>query len=155
MLPAGLAADLPPPADARRIATLLPGAQTTAQLLVGACSCDFFLERDPRHRREESEIRRRHRRLGSDRHAILECLARHRAGVHPARPLDQWQAALAVFVAEHARNARSALFYREFADGGLAGRGLDTEPARVPLADVAGKPGRWLPEDRPVLVLRN
>ena len=155
MLPGGLTADLPSPADARRIATRLAGAQTAARLLVGACSCDFFLQRDPRRHREESELRRRHRLLGSDRHAIIECLARHRAGAHPGRTLGEWQAALAALVAEHARNARSALFYREFADGELAGRGLDADPVRVPLADVVGEPGRWLPEDRPVLVLRD
>jgi hypothetical protein len=155
MLPAGIAADLPPPSDARRIAMRLAGAQTTARLLVGACSCDFFLARDPGHRREESELRRRHRLLGSDRRTIIGCLARHRAGLHPPRTLDEWQAALAAFVAEHARNARSALFYHEFADGELAGRGLEAGPVRVPLADVAGEPGHWLPEDRPVLVLRD
>ena len=154
MLPKGLTADFLPPADARRILALIPEGQTAARLLIGACSCDLYLQRDPEHRREESTLRQRYRSLGLDRTTIIEALDRHRRGTHPRRDLTTWQAALAGFVAEHARNAGDSGFYREFSAGPLEERGLNTAPVTVAVRTVTQRPATWLDEDRPALVVR-
>jgi len=154
MLPKGLTADFLPPADARRILALIPEGQTAARLLIGACSCDLYLQRDPEHRREESTLRQRYRSLGLDRTTVIEALDRHRRGTHPRRDLTTWQAALAGFVAEHARNAGDSGFYREFSAGPLEERGLNTAPVTVAVRTVTQRPATWLDEDRPALVVR-
>jgi hypothetical protein len=154
MLPKGLAADFLPPAEARRILALMPEGQTAARLLIGACSCDLYLQRDPEHRREESILRQRYRSLGLDRTTVIEALDRHRRGTHPRRDVRTWQAALADFVAEHARNAGDTGFYREFSAGPLEGHGLNNAPAKVAVRAVTQAPATWLDEDRPALVVR-
>ena len=83
MLPAGLAADPLPPLDTRRFQRHLPGRQSASRLLVGACSCDLILDRDPDDHRDESHLRRRYRALGLSRDAIIQAIDRHRQGIHP------------------------------------------------------------------------
>ncbi|HET7604124.1 MAG TPA: hypothetical protein VFK36_13960, partial [Gemmatimonadales bacterium] len=124
MLPPGLAADFLAPAAANALRALLATAQTTARLLVGACSCDLFLHRDAQHHKEESLLRQRYRALQLNRTRIIQAIDRHRRGEHPARDPATWQGLLAAFVAEHARNAGDTLYYREFSPGGLDGAGL-------------------------------
>ena len=146
MLPPGLAADLLPPAPAARLRALLPAAQTAARLLVGACSCDLYLERDPVQHREEAVLRQRYRALHLNRTTIIQAVDRHRRGEHPLRSPAAWQALLAAVVAEHARNAGDTLYYREFSPGGLDGAGLSRAPLFIPLGTVRDDPAGWLEE---------
>jgi hypothetical protein len=56
-------------------------------------------------------------------------------------------------VAEHARNAGPTLYYLHFSHDGLLSVGK--EPLRqVRTAEVRASPGAWLPEDAPVVVVR-
>jgi hypothetical protein len=153
MLPRGLAADLLAPSDARRVRALAPEAQTAARLLVGACSCDLYLQRGP-ERHEETELRHRYRNLRLDRQAIIHAIDRHRRGEHPRRDLALWQQALAAFVAEHARNAGDTGYYREFSAGPLHGLERDAEAVPLPLHTVTHEPAAWLQENQPALVTR-
>ena len=152
MLPAGLTADLLPPAPSNALRSLLPAAQTAARLLVGACSCDLYLQRDPVHHREESVLRQRYRALQLNRTTIIQAIERHRRGRHPLREPAAWQALLAAFVSEHARNAGATLYYREFSPGALRGEGLGASPVSLPLGAVRAYPGSWLEEGAPVVV---
>jgi hypothetical protein len=153
MLPPGLAADFLPPAGASALRALLPTAQTTARLLVGACSCDLFLHRDALHHREESALRQRYRALHLNRTTIIQAIDRHRRGEHPARDPAAWQELLAAFVGEHARNAGDTLFYHEFSPGGLDGAGLSRPPAKASVGTVRRDPAGWLEEGVPVVVV--
>src|SRR5690606_34738290 len=119
MLPQGLAADLVDPAESRRLRPLLPGARTGARLIAGACSCDLFLTRDLAGRREEAELRARYRTLGLSREAVLRALERHRRRGSVSLTSREWAGVLAGFVAEHARNGGSTLYYREFSAEGI------------------------------------
>jgi hypothetical protein len=154
MLPAGLAADPLPPLDTRRFQRHLPGRQSASRLLVGACSCDLILDRDPDDHRDESHLRRRYRALGLNRDAIIQAIDRHRQGIHPARSANAWQELFDAFVAEHARNAGDTLFYREFSDGGLMGDVLNRGYHLTGLRATSGKQLAWLPENEPVVVHR-
>jgi hypothetical protein len=152
MLPADLAADLLPPAPSSALRSLLPNAQTAARLLVGACSCDIYLQRDPVHHREESILRQRYRALRLNRTTIIQAIDRHRSGRHPLREPKVWQALLAAFVSEHARNAGATLYYREFSSGALHGASLETDPASLSLGAVRAHPDSWLEEGVAVVV---
>jgi hypothetical protein len=154
MLPAGLAADPLSPLDTRRFQPHLPGQQSVSRLLVGACSCDLILDRDPDHHREESDLRRRYRAMGLNRDAIIHAIDRHRQGTHPGRSARAWQERVEAFVAVHARNAGDTLFYREFSAGGLLGQGLDRQPHLSGLRATRGTQFDWLPENEPVVVHR-
>jgi len=153
MLPQGLAADLLDPAEAGRLLPLLPGARTGARLIAGACSCDLFLTRDLAASREEAELRARYRTLGLSREAVMRALQRHRRRGSVALTSGEWAGVLAGFVAEHARNGGSTLYYREFSparfDAGPAEAAVE-----VPLHKVQSAPEAWLPEGRPVVVAR-
>lgn len=153
MLPPGLAADFLPPAPTQRLRQLLPSSQTAARLLVGACSCDLYLGRDPIHHREEAVLRQRYRSLHLNRTSIIQALDRHRRGQHPARDPAAWQALLAAFVAEHARNAGDTLFYREFSPGGFQGDTLGDAPRPQSLSAVREHPDGWLEEGEAVVVV--
>ncbi len=160
MLPAGLVADSLPPGPGRQLLALISGGQTAARLLVGSCACDFFLQRDPRHHREESELRHRYRALGLTRAEMIAALDRHREGSHLDRSPEEWQAVLAAFVAEHLRNAGRSLYYHEFAAQPFAmlpfdGREPPEPVATTTIAAVRSDPGTWLDEGRPTLVLRS
>lgn len=154
MLPAGLAAQPAEPGEAAKLRHLVPAAQTAAVLLVGGCSCDLVRPRHPDSREDERHLRDRYRKLGLPRSEIIRQLERHRRGGPAGRQEPgAWAAALAAFVAEHARNAGPTLYYLRF--------GPPQEPAPPPgapvtlrVADVRGAPDRWLNEQQPVLVVR-
>lgn len=153
MLPPALTADFLPPAASNALRALLPAAQTTARLLVGACSCDLYLYRDALHHREEALLRQRYRALQLNRTTIIQAIDRHRRGEHPARDPEAWQGLLAAFVIEHARNAGDTLYYREFSPGGLDGAGLARQPVNVTVATVRSDPA-WLNEGVATVVRR-
>jgi hypothetical protein len=146
MLPPALTADFLPPASSNALRSVLPAAQTTARLLVGACSCDLFLHRDALHHREEALLRQRYRALHLNRTTIIQAIDRHRRGEHPPRDPASWQGLLAAFVVEHARNAGDTLYYREFSPGGLDGAGLTRPMMSVTVATVRSEPDGWLEE---------
>ena len=152
MLPAGLAADTAPTADAHALRLRAPDALTVARLLRGACSCDFVLERDRADREEERHLRARWTRLGLGRDRIIAALQTHRRAetLRPA-PLAHWTRALAGFVAEHARNAGPTVYYLHFGPAPLGGL---PEPRSLTAAQVTQAPGTWLPEGVPVEVTR-
>ena len=153
MLPDGLAADLLPPAGARLLAPLLKPARTFARLLSGPCSCDFFLQRDPEHRREEAELRRHYRALGLSRERMIAALERHRRG-EPTRPPEEWMRLLAGFVAEHARNAGPTLYFRQMSPDGLPAVTPPAGSIRLTVPEVLSHPAEWLREDRATIVVR-
>ncbi len=156
MLPRGIAADLLAPAGAALLRPHLSTVITAARLLIGPCSCDFFLPRDRSARAGESELRREWSRLGLSRSEIIAALDVHRRGA-PDRgePVEHWQQALAEFVAEHARNAGPTLYYRHVSPGGLTARPpADQAPVVLPLARVRADPAGWLAPERLTVVVR-
>jgi hypothetical protein len=152
MLPPGIAADALPAADLARLRTLLPSAQTAAHLRAGPCSCDLVRPRHADRREDERDLRQRYSRLGLSRDRIIGELERHRRHAAPSAPPGGWGAALAAFVAEHARNAGTTLYHLTFQPGAPPARG--TPPLTRTVAQVRAGPGAWLPEGAPVLVVR-
>lgn len=156
MLPPGLSADLATGAEARALRDLAPDARTVARLLVGSCSCDFVIARDPEARSDERHLRARYAALGLARNRVIAALDHHRRGA-PARrppPLAERQLALAAFVAEHARNAGPSLYYLRFGPGPAALPAADAPVTTFSAAEVRRRPDDWLAEDRPTLVTR-
>jgi hypothetical protein len=152
MLPAGIVADALPAGEPARLRRLLPLAQTVARLRVGPCSCDLVRSRLADPREDERDLRRRYSRLGLPRERIIRELERHRRGPVPAEPPAGWRAALAGFVAEHARNAGPTVYQLVFLpDGPDIG---DADVVKRTLAEVRAEPERWLDEGRPTLVVR-
>jgi hypothetical protein len=90
--------------------------------------------------------------LGLPRDRIIRELERHRRGPLPPAPPGGWSAALAEFVAEHARNAGTTLYRLAFQPGGHPGD--DQPPLTRTVAEVRSDPGGWLREGAPVLVVR-
>ena len=154
MLPAGITADLLPPAEQQALRNLHPPAQTCARLLIGQCSCDLLMSRDGEARDSERHLRTRFFAAGYDRSQVIAGLDAHReaAGSRRASP-DAWQAALAGFVAEHARNAGATAYLLRFGKDSLKTRG-PTSSATLTTADVRAQPGSWLVEDRLTTVTR-
>jgi hypothetical protein len=152
MLPGGIAADVLPAEAVARYRALLPTAQTVARLTVGRCSCDLVRPRQADPRDDERDLRRRYSRLGLPRDRIIRELERHRRGPVPAAPPAGWRAALAGFVAEHARNAGPTLYHLVFLPDGVDPVGVDA--ARHTVAEVRADPDGWLDEGRPLLVVR-
>ena len=155
MAPNGITVDLLPPAGGSRLRELMPEAQTTARLLSGKCSCDFFLQRDPVSHREESELRHRWRKLGMNRQAVLAATDRHRhrrTSVLRLGP-DAWHNAISAFVAEHLRNAGPTLFLHQFSGDGMVHPVADI--VEVELARVRRNPSGWLAEGVPTVVIRD
>jgi hypothetical protein len=152
MLPAGLAADLVDPRESSALLGSFPAGRTAARLLAGACSCDLFLRRDLEGRSEEAELRRRYRELGVERGARIRALERHRRRGPVHRTPEEWAVHLVAFVAEHARNAGPTLYYREVSPGAL--RAIPVEAITRHLSDVLERPGSWLEERQPVIVVR-
>lgn len=152
MLPAGLVADLLPPAEAARFLRLHEDARTAVRILSGACSCDLFLQRDREGHREESELRSRYRGFGLSRDAQIRALDRHRRSPGSRKSPARWAEELAAFVAEHARNAGPTLFFREVSGAGLRGPAGGT--VQLTVDQVRAAPGEWLAEDRPTIVVR-
>ena len=154
MLPAGLAADLLTPAEARLLQPLLPAARTLARLLAGPCSCDLFAPRDPDTRVDESDLRRRYRAQGVARDAVIEALARHRRRAPGGPGPETWAPAIAAFVAEHARNAGPTLFFRHVSHDGLAEQPPHPSTIRITVPEVLANPAGWLSENQPTIVVR-
>jgi hypothetical protein len=154
MLPPGISADPLPSSELASFRTLLHSAQTAAHLRVGACSCDLVRARLPDSREDERHLRARYRALGLPRDRIVRELERHRRRSSESQePPGGWRAALAAFVAEHARNAGPTLFRLTFQPtphGGTA----DGAPVRRTVPEVRARPEGWLEEGRTVLVLR-
>jgi hypothetical protein len=149
MLPAGFAADVASPEDQRALRPSLPGAQTVATLRLGACAC---LLRFPRTGDDERHLRRRFGELGWSRDRIIAALEQHRRGQPPPGEPAAFRAALAAFVAEHARNAGPTLYLLTFGEGRpLVPPGAVEQ--RVGTAAVRGGPHTWLAEGVPVLVI--
>jgi hypothetical protein len=153
MLPPGLTAQPAELADQSRLRNLLPSAMTVAQLLVGACSCDLVRARLPDAREDERLHRSRHRRGGGPREALLGAIERHRRGAAVRPPPAGWPAALAAFVAEHARNAGDTLYQLRFA-GEPGAAPPPAPPVRVRVPEVVARPEGWIQEGPPVVVGR-
>ena len=154
MLPPGITADSLPSAELAGLRDLLPSAQTVAQLRVGACSCDLVRPRRPDPREDERHLRMRYKALGLARDRIIRELERHRrvpAGVQ--EPEGGWRAALAAFVAEHARNAGPTLYRLTFQPGPDY-RAAESDPLRRTVAEVRARPEHWLEEGRSTLIVR-
>lgn len=150
MLPAGFSADLAARADQAVLRSLHPAARTGVRLLAGACSCDLVLARS-RSREDERELRRRHFAAGMPRDQVIAALESHRRGGGRFDSPEAARAALAGFVAEHARNAGPTLYLLGFGPGPLD-RGSSGEPVRLALRDVLANVDGWLREDQPTLV---
>jgi len=152
MLPAGIAADALPTAELTRLRATLPAAQTAAHLRVGRCSCDLVRPRLADSREDERDLRRRYSQLGLRRDRIIRELELHRRDTTAPEPPGGWRGALVAFVAEHARNAGPTLYQLVFQPGGRDG--LEGQPLTRTVAEVRADPDGWLPEGRPVLVVR-
>jgi len=152
MLPPGIAADALPMAELTRLRALLPAAQTAAHLRVGPCSCDLVRSRHLDAREDERHLRRRYSSLGLPRDRIIRELEHHRSKPTPAEPRGGWRAALAGFVAEHARNAGPTLYQLDFQPG--VRDAADGQPLTRTVAEIRADPDGWLQEGHPMVVVR-
>jgi hypothetical protein len=85
---------------------------------------------------------------------MIEAFERHRRGPTPLSDAESTPRVLAAFVAEHARNAGTSLYYLRFsADEGPVFR-VDT-PRRTTVTQVIATPDRWLLEGVPTFVSRS
>lgn len=155
MLPAGVTGHAAPFGEQTLLREHLPGVQTMIELRRGPCGCDFFMQRDPAGRTDETRLRERGIRAGIPRREMAVIIETHRQSAGRARPLEEWQRALAEFVAEHARNAGPSLYHRRFTPGGRKRASDPGDPARVPVSRVRAAPGEWLADDRLTLVVRD
>ena len=154
MLPDGITADALPSTELTGFRVLLPSAQTAAHLRVGACSCDLVRPRLPDAREDERYLRARYKALGLSRDRIVRELERHRrAPPGIPEPEQGWRAALAAFVAEHARNAGPTVFRLTFHPG-PDDPASDGAPVRRTVSEIRARPEHWLEEARSMLVLR-
>jgi hypothetical protein len=154
MLPKGLAADLLDPGEQRALKELHLDAQTVAQLIHGACSCDLVVQRHPVSREDETWLRRRYREQGLPRTAVLSALERHRrVAAERSQPAGFWPRQVVDFVVEHARNAGPTLYYLHFSHAATLGVLPAGEPPAQRANEVRMNPAGWLQEERPVLVL--
>ena len=151
MLPAGFTADLAGPAEQAALRALHPAARTGVRLLLGACSCDLVLARSG-SREEERELRHRYFAAGLSRTDVIGALESHRRGGGLFDSPAAARAALAAFVAEHARNAGPTLYLLRFGREPLDRRPPAGPPVRLRPDDLAGSTDGWLVEERPVLV---
>jgi hypothetical protein len=104
---------------------------------------------------DEARLRVRYRSLGYGRAQVIRGLDAHRRALRErVKPAGHWQRSIVEFVAEHARNAGPTLYYLQFGHEGL--QGVSAGPPRViSTGDVRAFPGVWLPEDAPILVVRD
>lgn len=155
MLPPGLSADLLSPAEQAAMRPIHPDAQTVARVLHGGCSCDLVTQRHDVASEDEAPLRARYRTLGYSRERIIRALEVHRRALERrAQPVGHWPRVFAGFVAEHARNAGPTVYYLHFSHDGLL-KVSGGSPRKVSTAEVRASPGAWLPEDVPVLVVRD
>jgi hypothetical protein len=152
MLPAGITAHLAPRLERDALLNLLPDARTVAQLLVGACSCDLIV---PRHRdphEDERHLRAGYRQMSVPRETVILALERHRRP-RPRQPATGWQAALAAFVAEHARNAGPTLYHLSFqSEPGSVSPPDDRLPITKSVSLVRANPNQWIGPGEIVLI---
>jgi hypothetical protein len=155
MLPAGLSADLLPPTEQAALRDLHPEAQTVARILHGGCSCDLVTQRHPASAEDEARLRIRYRAMGYSRAQVIRALEVHRRAVERRpKPPGYWPQRIVEFVWEHARNAGPTLYYLQFSHEGLQ-QVAPGPPRIISTADVRAFPGIWLPEDAPIVVVRN
>lgn len=152
MLPAGLTADLASYADQQALRSIHPEATTVARILAGRCSCDLVRPRLADAKDDERHLRERYRRLEIPRPIVIAALERHRQ-VTPVRLQGEWPRRLVEFVAEHARNAGTSLYYLHFsADAGHLR--LLGALRRLTVPPVGTASSEWLLEGAPTLVTR-
>lgn len=154
MLPRGLSAHAAPPAEVAALRRMLPEARTAGTVVAGACSCDLVRPRLADPREDERHLRSRYFAMGLPRSRIVGELERHRRSADPPDPAASRGPALASFVAEHARNAGPTLYHLGF---GPASHLDPPDPARLrtrAVAEVLERPGDWLQEGYPTLVVR-
>lgn len=154
MLPEGVTAELLNPSLQRFYQDQSPRFKTAVLLLRGACSCDLAGRRHPDQNEDERALRTRYRREGVPRNAVITALERHRVRPRwPAVSPEHWSAALAGFVAEHARNAGAALYALEFTpEMERIPAWSAPEPRKVRSSEVVNHPAAWLAEGTPLLV---
>ena len=154
MLPDGITADALSSSELAAFQPFLRSAQTAAHLRVGACSCDLVRPRLPDAREDERHLRARYKALGLSRERIIRELEQHRRR-HPgiAEPAGGWRAALAAFVAEHARNAGPTLFRLRFLPSPHERAGSGASAQRT-VSEVLAHPEHWLEEGRFTLIVR-
>ena len=156
MLPPGMAADLLNAAEQATLRQRHPAGRTGVRLLRGACSCDLVVQRHPVTRQDEALLRKRYRKLGLSRTAIIRALENHRSRQeHPAAAGERepWPEMLGRFVAEHARNAGPSLYFLRFSHDGTLGELSAEVPNRTwRAAEVRDRAGSWLIEEEPTIV---
>ena len=158
MLPAGMSAHALAPDDDRRLRRSLRPARTVVSVLVGPCSCDLVLPRDPAGHGEEATLRARYAAARLSRSDIIRAIDAHRALADPdlIESPDWWRRALAAFVAEHARNAGPTVYWLQFLPGD-ANTAPPDPPATsrtVTVGEVLAAPDEWLIEGAPIRVVR-
>ncbi len=154
MLPVGLRADTLSTAEQRPFKKRHLDAYVVVRVLRGACSCDLVKERDPDRRADEADHRKRYRKMGCSRDQVITALELHRRALEERpRPRGHWMKGFADFVAEHARNAGTTLYYRQFSHESVSHVALpDDPPTTLTAAQVRANPEGWLPENTLVLV---
>jgi hypothetical protein len=154
MLPTRLRADLATSQTSQVLKSIDPTAQTVIRILAGQCSCDLIRPRLADQREDERHLRERYRRLKVPRPVMIEAFERHRRGLVPLLDAESTPRVLAAFVAEHARNAGTSLYYLRFsAEEGSIPQVAATRRTTVP--QVAATPGSWLVEETPIFVSRS
>lgn len=157
MLPAGMSAHALAPDDDRRLRRAFRPARTVVRLLIGPCSCDLLLHRDPIAHTEERALRARYA-AAHHRDDVIAAIDAHRAIPDPMEiePPGYWRRALAAFVAEHARTAGPAVFWLRFSLEGAAESPPDPpgSATTVTVGEVLGAPDTWLIENVPIRVIR-
>lgn len=157
MLPAGMSAHALAPDDDRRLRRAFRPARTVVRLLIGPCSCDLLLHRDPTAHTEERALRARYAAT-HHRDDVIAAIAAHRSIPDPMEiePPEYWRRALAAFVAEHARTAGPAVYWLRFSLEGVAESPPDppSAGATITVGEVLRAPDTWLTEDVPIRVVR-
>jgi hypothetical protein len=157
MLPSGMSAHALAPDDDRRLRRAFRPARTVVRLLIGPCSCDLLLHRDPVAHTEERALRARYG-SGYSRDEVIAAIDAHRMIPDPMEiePPEYWRRALAAFVAEHARTAGPAVYWLRFSLGGAMESPPDP-PApgtTITVPEVLRAPDAWLAEGLPIRVVR-
>ena len=157
MLPAGMSAHALAPDDDRRLRRAFRPARTVIRLLIGPCSCDLLLHRDPTAHTEERALRARYA-AARQRADVIAAIDAHRAIPDPMEiePPAFWRRALAAFVAEHARTAGPAVYWLRFSLEGAAESPPDppASSTKMTVGEVLGAPDAWLVENVPIRVIR-
>ena len=153
MLPTRLRADLANSQTSQILKSIDPTAQSVVRILAGQCSCDLIRPRLAGQREDERHLRERYRRLKVPRPVTIEALERHRRGLVLPSTAESLQHAVAAFVAEHARNAGTSLYFLHFSAEEEPLSQLGT-PRRTTVPQVVATPDNWLTEETPTFVSR-